>query len=202
MHSDFDPKKQESNIDSKIVASLERISQAFRVLLWNESKEHSLSPIQIQILIFIHYHSADLCTVSMLAKEFNMTKATISDCIKILLEKKLIKKKNTSEDQRSFQILLSPKGKDLVLKANGFSYEIKKPIEKLSENEKSDLLLQLINIIRHLQSSGIIQVQRMCFTCQHYQFKKDQIHFCNLLNSRLKKEDIRIDCPEHLQISN
>lgn len=198
MHSDFDPKKQESNIDSKIVASLERISQAFRVLLWNESKEHSLSPIQIQILIFIHYHSTDLCTVSALAKEFNMTKATLSDSIKILLEKKLIKKNFASEDQRSYKIILSSKGKNLVLKANGFTQEIRRPISKLNENDKSDLLLHLINIIRHLQSTGIIQVQRMCFTCQHYQLEKEKVHYCYLLNSKLNTENLRIDCPEHL----
>jgi hypothetical protein len=51
--SSFDLEHQNSKIESKIVASLERISEAFRVLLWNESKENSLSPIQIQILIFI-----------------------------------------------------------------------------------------------------------------------------------------------------
>ncbi len=197
MHSDFDPKKQESNIDSKIVASLERISQAFRVLLWNESKDHSLSPIQIQILIFIHYHSYELCTVSGIAKEFNMTKATISDSIKLLIEKNLIKKKYKTEDQRSYQIQLTAKGKQIIKKVNGFSNEIKNPINKLSENEKSDLLIQLVNIIKHLQVSGIIQVQRMCFTCQYYQLKNNEVHFCRLLNSKLKNEDIRIDCAEH-----
>ena len=35
--SDFDPKHQNQTTESKIVASLEKISQAFRVLLWQES---------------------------------------------------------------------------------------------------------------------------------------------------------------------
>ena len=39
--------------EGKIVASLERISQAFRVLLWKKSKEFSLTPLQVQILIFL-----------------------------------------------------------------------------------------------------------------------------------------------------
>ena len=47
----FDLEHQNSNIESKIIVSLERLSQAFRVLLWNESKAFSLSPIQIQIMI-------------------------------------------------------------------------------------------------------------------------------------------------------
>ena len=55
--SAFDLEHQNSSIESKIIASLERVSQAFRVLLWNESKEHSLSPIQVQVLIFLLHHS-------------------------------------------------------------------------------------------------------------------------------------------------
>ncbi|MEO6831625.1 MAG: MarR family transcriptional regulator, partial [Chitinophagaceae bacterium] len=55
--SAFDLSQQNRSIDSKIVVSLERISQAFRVLLWKESKEFSLSPIQIQVLIFLLHHS-------------------------------------------------------------------------------------------------------------------------------------------------
>ena len=56
--SDFDLVHQNQNVESKIVAALERISQAFRVLLWQESKEFSLTPIQVQVLIFLLHHSA------------------------------------------------------------------------------------------------------------------------------------------------
>lgn len=56
-NSAFDLEHQNSSIESKIIASLERVSQAFRVLLWNESKEFSLSPIQVQVLIFLLHHS-------------------------------------------------------------------------------------------------------------------------------------------------
>ena len=88
--SDFDLNFQNRNIDGRIVAALERISQAFRVLLWQESKDFSLSPIQIQVLIFLLHHSIDKCKVSYLADEFNMTKATISETVKILEQQKLI----------------------------------------------------------------------------------------------------------------
>ena len=56
-NSDFNLDYQNKNIESKIVAALERLSQAFRVLLWQESKEFSLSPIQVQVLIFLLHHS-------------------------------------------------------------------------------------------------------------------------------------------------
>ena len=88
-YSSFNLNEQNQKIESRIVVALERISEAFRVLLWNESKENSLSPIQIQILIFIYFHSTEKCKVGYLADEFNMTKATISDSVKVLLSKEL-----------------------------------------------------------------------------------------------------------------
>ena len=80
------------DLNQKIVNSLERISQAFRVLLWNESKEYGLSPIQIQILIFLFTHSPEKRKISYLAREFDMTKATISDSVKVLFQKSLVTK--------------------------------------------------------------------------------------------------------------
>ncbi|MEO0333318.1 MAG: MarR family transcriptional regulator, partial [Bacteroidota bacterium] len=57
----FNPTNQQSDVSSKIVAGLERISEAFKVLLWEKAKSLGLSPIQIQILIFIAYHKSELC---------------------------------------------------------------------------------------------------------------------------------------------
>lgn len=100
------------SIESRIVVALERVSEAFRVLLWNESKENSLSPIQIQILIFIHFHSLEKCKVGYLANEFNMTKATISDSVRVLLSKAFVTKKQTLSTQEVFPFHLLTKGKN------------------------------------------------------------------------------------------
>jgi len=62
-HSAFNLNGQNQKIESRIVVALERISEAFRVLLWNESKENALSPIQIQILIFVYFHSSEKCKI-------------------------------------------------------------------------------------------------------------------------------------------
>ena len=101
-YSSFNLNEQNQKIESRIVVALERISEAFRVLLWNESKENSLSPIQIQILIFIYFHSHEKCKVGYLADEFNMTKATISDSVKVLLSKELVAKETDPIDTRSY----------------------------------------------------------------------------------------------------
>ncbi len=196
--SDFDLKYQNQSIESKIVTSLEKIAQAFRVLLWEESKEFSLTPIQVQVLIFLLYHGDEKCKVSYLADEFNMTKATISDTIKTLEHKNLITKEYEQHDTRSYIIHLTKKGKDIAHKTSLFTREIHTPIDKLHQDDKENMLLNLIGIIRHLNKSGVITIQRMCVTCSYYQpADKGQKHFCRLLNQNLHVADLRIDCPEH-----
>jgi len=120
---------QNQKVESRIVVALERISEAFRVLLWNESKENALSPIQIQILIFVHFHSSEKCKVGYLADEFNMTKATISDSVKVLLHKNLVAKETDETDTRSYSLSLTPEGEKIVKKASFFASSIEQPLE-------------------------------------------------------------------------
>lgn len=198
MKSAFELDNQNKNIDSRIVAALERISEAFRVLLWNESKEFSLSPIQIQILIFLHTHSEDKRKVSYLADEFNMTKPTVSDAVKALEEKSLIKRRDDPNDSRSHCIDLTRKGKEIAERTSRFTDELQKPISKLGTDDKENLLLSLIGVIHHLTEVGVITIQRMCMTCVYYaKGENRREHFCKLLNKKLQNTELRIDCPEH-----
>ena len=195
-YSSFNLNEQNQKIESRIVVALERISEAFRVLLWNESKENSLSPIQIQILIFIYFHSLEKCKVGYLADEFNMTKATISDSVKILLSKELVTKETDPIDTRSFSLSLTYEGKKIAKKASLFASSIEQPIEKLTQEQKTIMLNGLLKLIYDLNKSGIITIQRMCFTCSNYQLEKG-VHYCKLLKCQLAENELRIDCAEH-----
>ncbi|HAO14339.1 MAG TPA: MarR family transcriptional regulator [Tenacibaculum sp.] len=195
--SSFDPIIQGKKIDSKIIVSLERISEAFRVLLWDEGKKNSLSPIQIQILIFLLFHKKEQCKVSYLAKEFNMTKATISDSIKTLHRKELIKKESDFNDTRSYTISLSKKGLVLAKESAIFTTPLEKAIGKLSPHKKEIILDGLLDLISSLNKVDVITVQRMCRTCNNYSFK-NSTHYCKLLELELNKTELRVDCPEHV----
>ncbi|MDO8965903.1 MarR family winged helix-turn-helix transcriptional regulator, partial [Algoriphagus sp.] len=196
MKSPFSLDRQNQKVESKIVVALERIAEAFRVLLWLESKENALSPIQIQILIFLLFHSDEKCKVSYLSQEFNMTKSTISDSVKLLLQKGLIQKFNDLTDTRSYIIGLTPTGKQTAEKSANFAFAIEKPLFMLSNEQKEIILSSLLNLIHELHKANIITIQRMCFTCVNYQHDEGQ-HYCKLLQSQLQNTELRIDCAEH-----
>ena len=191
----FNLSNQNSSLDNKIVAGLERLSQVFRILLWGKAKEYSLSPIQIQLLIFIQHHSADKTTVSYLAQEFNFTKPTISDAIKVLEQKNLIKKNTDNKDTRSYTIQLTASGKKIVSETESFANPVTEIITKSNEADKLILWESISNLILLLNRQGIISVQRTCFNCGHYTVKNKNA-FCTLLNQKLLTKDIRIDCEE------
>jgi DNA-binding MarR family transcriptional regulator len=191
----FNLDNQNANLDYKIVAGLERLSQVFRILLWEKAKEYSLSPIQIQLLIFIQHHSKEKTTISYLAQEFNFTKPTISDAIKVLEQKKLIKKYTDNTDTRSYNIQLTIEGRKIVTQTENYANPLTTIIAKANEKDKVVLWQTISTLIIKLNKLEVISVQRTCFNCKHYA-TKDKIHFCNLLNQKLDTKDIRIDCME------
>ncbi len=191
----FDPFEQNTDLDKKIVAGLERLSQVFRQLLWDQAREHQLSPIQIQILIFIRYHRAEYSNVSNLAREFGVTKPTISDAVRILEQKKLLQKITDPVDSRRSSLRLTASGDDIASRSAHYATPFAGWLKEVPAEEKEDLWRHISGIILSFNKAGIISVQRTCYLCRHYQ-ASDGIHYCSLLDKRLFTEDIRIDCPE------
>lgn len=191
----FDPERQQQDVASKIVAGLERISEVFKVLLWEKAKERGLSPIQIQLLLFVAFHKDRLCKVSHLAKEFNITKATVSDAVKTLEKKGLIIKDFSSADSRSYTIHLSDLGKRMVAETGDFANPIKRGLDNFDAEDLEGLYKTLAGLIHKLNRSGILTVQRICYGCAFHQ-KNGDTDYCNLLGMELQHHDIRLDCPE------
>lgn len=197
--SAFNPQHQLENIDSKIIVAFDRIAQAYRSLLWEKSTEFALSPIQIQVIIFLNNHSSTKCKVSYLAEEFNVSKASISDTIKVLEQKNLIYKQVEEYDARSYFIGLTKEGKSIANKTSNFADQILSSVTELQDHQKEGLFSSLIQIIHFLNQAGVLTVQRMCLNCQNHSFnEKDQFHYCKLLKSKLKNSELRVDCNEHI----
>lgn len=199
MDSVFQPEQQHQRVDSKIVATLERLTQALRVLLWEKAQQHGLSPIQIQILVFIANHSAPLRRVGHLAREFGMTAATISDAVSTLEEKQLLLRVTSAADRRAMDLKLTPAGRRQAHKLSGWADSVREAIAPIPEPDKIVTLNSLMSLIYELQKSGTVTVARMCLSCRHFVQSPDATspHFCNLLNKSLVSTELRVDCAEH-----
>lgn len=196
--SPFDPARQNHppDLDHKIVASLERLSGVFRQLLWQQATQTGLSPLQLQVLVFLRFHSLGQGTVSYLAREYQVSRATISDAVKILAQKTLVSRHTDPTDLRSHFLQLTPEGQLLADQTSSFAAPLTPPVSGLPARQKLNLYLSLLQLLYQLQQAGTIPMQRMCFSCRHYGRRPGQ-HFCHLLNIPLEGPQLRIDCPEH-----
>jgi len=192
----FDLNEQNRHLDNKIVAGLERLSQVFRTLLWEKAREQGLSPLQVQLLLFMQYHEESQNNVSYLAAEFSVTKPTISDAIKILEQKKLIRKLSVSSDSRRYSMQLTAAGRKVVRDTENFTAPFSTWISQVKLPQKELIWKAIADLIRTLNQTGVITVQRTCYTCRHNSIRNG-MPFCNLLNEKLTQNNIRIDCPEY-----
>ena len=182
-------------VTQKIAYGLERLSDVFKSLLWDKAKTYGISPIQIQLLLFIESHRREWCNVTYLSKEFNLTKPTISDAIKVLCGKGYLEKDFSTIDSRSYLLFVTPLGKKLITEINDYSFPIEGVLSKLDGEKLESLYEVLLELIFELNQQDIIKIQRMCLGCRFYE-RKDSISYCKLLKTTLKPTDIRLDCEE------
>ncbi|NII24983.1 MarR family transcriptional regulator [Pseudoflavitalea sp. X16] len=195
--SSFNPEQHLININSKIIASLEKISEVFRVLLQAQAQGHGLSSTQLQLLLFIKYHPAPhQRKAAFMAKEFNVTKATISDSVKALEQKQLIQRITDPQDSRSFILSLTGKGQELAAATENFTMPLDHAVDSLSVDQKEYLLYSVFDLIYRLNQTGIISTQRMCYNCHYYNGNRRDDHYCNLVKQPLTIGDLRLECPE------
>lgn len=205
MKSIFNHKYQHDDLDGKLVLALERISQVFRLLLWEQTKKYNLSPIQTQILINIYHQPQNDRNITTLAQRLNITKATVSDAVSSLKSKKLILKKADKDDYRYIYLSLTKKGEEVVQKIEGWLDKFKSKVSEISESKKLDIYDTLLNILISFEKEGILNKHRICFSCRHLEqneIRNKTSYFCHLLNKPLANSEIRIDCPEHEIILN
>lgn len=198
MSSPFNPVHQSKDLDARIIVALERISEAFRVMLWEAGKKNKLSPIQVQLLIFLNYHDSGHCTITCLSEEFAMSKPTISEVVKTLENKGLVQKVNSEKDSRSFHLTLSSAGKNLAEALEHFTAPLSKNMNAHSREEKQRMYDCLLNALTGLRKDGVIRRQRMCPTCEHLQNRKSSQHCLKLKKDMIPSEYL-IDCHEHLE---
>jgi DNA-binding MarR family transcriptional regulator len=136
-----------SDITARIVTGFEHIGDHIGQLLKAQAMEHKLSPLQIRILIFIHFQEGET-RLSMMTGAFKLSKATLSVALKSMEQKRLIHKKIAPDDRRSTSIELTEWGRRIAHVAGFYPEPLKKIIATMSQEEKK-ALLSVIEGIQH-----------------------------------------------------
>ena len=169
--------------------------------LREEARRRNLSPIQAQFLIHLLHHDVELRRVSQLAREFDLTQATVSDAVASLETKGFVRREQWPEDRRVVTLRLTPEGEKLATTLSKWADPVKEHLERFPQEQRETVMRFLLELAGSLQRSGLITVARMCVTCRF--FRRDvrpgepSPHHCGLLDVPLGGSNLRIDCPEH-----
>lgn len=182
--------------EERIAVGLHKLGLALKQQNWLQANDHGLSPTQGQIL-------AGLATgarrASELAKQLGVSMPTISDSVRVLVEKTLVEKLPDPKDARASLLSLTRQGKALAKKASGWPEYLATAVRSMSSTEQEVFLSGLSKVIRALQESGQIPVQSMCVSCKYFRenvHTGDKPHHCGLVNAPLGNRHLRLYCPD------
>ncbi|MDJ0625965.1 MAG: MarR family winged helix-turn-helix transcriptional regulator [Candidatus Caenarcaniphilales bacterium] len=182
-------------LNKKILSAFERINTAMRFSLQKSGNLRNVSPLQAQILFYLLTNKQT--STSKIAEHLCVSKPTISDAVASIMKKKLIKKMD-SNDGRSYKVALTNKGIEEVKILSSFETSFLESINKLSDQQKHSTWEALLRLLKSMQEQGLIPMNKMCFTCNHFaQDTFGEKYYCNLMNSKLEDQNLRLNCEEH-----
>lgn len=148
-------------LEDELILTLSRLSMIYRAHQIREGTAMGLSPIQIELLVYLDQHHKENITLSRLAIEFVTTKASLSDSIQNLLTKELLIKKAVKQDRRSQAILLTQQGKKLAARIRKNTASLIEPLHDLPYTDKRKLVTLLLRILYPAKArlSGTLHTQ-------------------------------------------
>lgn len=185
-------------VPTRIAAGLHKIGLAMKQQSWQQANEEGLSATQGQILAALVGHGA--LTGTELSERLGVTLPTISDSVRVLVEKKLVTKSPDPRHSRASLLTPSKRGAALGARARSWPEFMADAVADLSTEEQGAFLGGVMKMIRSLQEQGLVPLSGMCLTCTQFRPNVREgatPHQCALVDAPLADEQLRLDCPEH-----
>jgi DNA-binding MarR family transcriptional regulator len=187
------------DLDTKLVAALERVGQALRFELREEARRHGLTPTQAQILLRVASEPPARRRVGALAATLDVRQPTVSDAVATLERKGLVVRGPDPADARAAALRLTRRGRDVADRLDAWDERARAAACRLPEEQRERSLSLLLDLIGALQGTGVVGVARTCPTCRFFRSgsRPGTAAHCALLDLPLGPGDLRLDCPEH-----
>lgn len=189
------------SLDARLLLALQRLSDMLKSMQWEQARALGITPLQLQILLFVGHHTTSITKVAYIATELQLSRPTISDATATLIAKGLLEMEEDRRDRRSYSLLITDTGRDLLKQAVNYTTDLDLLLQKKPEGEKSQLYQSLYTIIAGLSENEKGGMQRTCFSCEFYDGNKKRQHTCGLLKKELPSSELQIDCMYHSSLS-
>ncbi len=193
-----------SNIEDIIIFSMDKICQVNKYLSWEAAKNEGISLIQLQIIDHISRVPEQSVTVSSIAEEFELTKATISESVNNLVEKGYLEKNSDLKDKRIVYLSLSKNTKKRLNSLMNKDMIIKDILQKIPDLENLKVADFFQTYFKHLIDENIVQKVRMCFDCDNFEENAKPgsrtPNLCRLTNTYFSNVQMNTNCSHYLKV--
>lgn len=186
-------------ISRRVTAGLTKIGLVLRSRAWKGAGSAGVTPTQGSALGMLR-DAPDGMKLSAVAKMLGVSAPTASDAMNALVAKGLVIK-HAGSDRRSISLVLSPEGETAADRTREWPEFLTDAVGTLDPGEQALLLRALVKVIRSLQVTGDIPLQRMCVTCRYFQpcAHDDRLnpHHCAYVDAPFGDRHLRLNCAEH-----
>ncbi len=186
------------SVEETIVAAIKKLSRVLRFLHQDVGRKHGLTPLQVEIVNYVHTSSEEYSGIAHIARELDLTKPTVSDAVSTLERKHLVIKQRHVSDKRRSVIRTTKKGSELAAELQNWDNALQVQIERFSSPEKLSTKFFLLKLIAALQEAGTISFVRLCLTCSNLIRTSgsgtDDFLFCEFLGKPISDKELRINC--------
>ncbi len=174
---------------------LERLSNLLRMEMRSFGLQYGLQPVQLEALTYLTHCNRYSDSPQAVGEYLGLTKGTVSQSLKVLEKKGLLRKQQDQEDKRVVHLAPTAKGRKLVeqsIQAKG----LESALGITHSSQGSDLQEVLRATLRTMQHQNNRKTFAACHTCRFNEQQKDG-YVCGLTKEPLSKKDIQLICREH-----
>jgi DNA-binding MarR family transcriptional regulator len=179
---------------------VERLGNLLRADVRAACHEHGVRPVQLEALGYLTQCNRYSDTPQGVAEFLGLTKGTVSQTLKVLEQKGLLRKQDDARDKRVVHLKPTAKGQRLVERVVP-SASLVQGLGKLSKSERQATVDALRVLLRSIQKANDLKTFAPCHTCRFNQ-KYEGGFFCGLTREPLDDQDVTLLCREHQYLSS
>lgn len=186
--------------DPNLYVLIERIGSLLRSEIRKNAAELGLQPVHIQALDYLSRCNRYSDTLVAVRDYLGATKGTVSQTLKVLEKKSLIRKINDKGDRRIIHLKISKLGEQILLTLLPPS-SFRMADDQISPQARADLTRLLMEVLRKLQFANQSKTFGVCKTCGYFQTVGSNYR-CGITKEVLSTDDSERICWEHSTENN
>lgn len=174
---------------------IERLGNLVRADVRAVCHASGVRPVQLEALHYLTQCNRYSDTPQAVAEYLGLTKGTVSQTLKVLEEKGLLKKRSDPGDKRVVHLTPTASGRRLVERVVP-SDLLAMGVGRLSKSEQQATGEALRLLLRSVQKANSLRTFAPCHSCRFNQ-KIDDGYLCELTQEALTADDVVLICREH-----